>query len=332
MVKIVGTFLIFLSFLCGNNAIAAQSQSSRTLVAYFSRYDNSTSELNLDVLTMASAVRIDGRFQGSTAFIAHEIASFLNADVYSIKTQEKLVSGDDALIGLNHREQEARTKVKLETLPDVSGYDTIFVGFPIWAMSAPRAVLSFLESLDLQDKKIIPFCTHDGFGAGRSVNQIVEAASGADVAINILTVDSDSIEASSSQVKEYLQANGFLNESAKNITIKVNGHELHGVLYDTPLSDEISKHFPLTVSMSGFGDREYYGSVDFIPETKEQGQLFFENGDITFCFRNNTLAVFYNQSSGPNLSMEVIPIGKVTGDLEVFHNLPAYTDITFSFN
>lgn len=53
-------------------------------------------------------------------------------------------------------------------VPDMSSYDTVIVGFPIWWGVAPRIIETFLESCDLSGKKIIPFCTSGGSGVGRS--------------------------------------------------------------------------------------------------------------------------------------------------------------------
>lgn len=105
---------------------------------------------------------------------------------------------------------------------------------------------------------------------------------------------------------------------------------MKGVLYDTELAQKISRNFPLTVSMAGFGDREYYGGLDFIPQESEGGQLNFKNGDITYCKENNTLAIFYAQTDQPDLSMEVVPIGKVTSDLKIFEQLPEAMEFTFA--
>lgn len=52
-------------------------------------------------------------------------------------------------------------------------------------------------------------------------------------------------------------------------------------------------------------------------------------GDITYCPANNTAAIFYAQSSRPNLTMTVYPIGKITSDLSIFPNLPSRVEITF---
>jgi flavodoxin len=60
-------------------------------------------------------------------------------------------------------------KAKVE---NIESYDVIFLGYPIWAMTAPTPVRSFIESHDLAGKTIVPFCTHDGYGPGRSVSVI----------------------------------------------------------------------------------------------------------------------------------------------------------------
>lgn len=93
---------------------------------------------------------------------------------------------------------------------------------------------------------------------------------------------------------------------------------------------EIKAYFPLTISMLGYSGREYYGGVDFYPENLEGGQKNFDNGDITYCEAHHNMAIFYAQTDRPNLSVDVIPIGRVTSDLAVFENLDSREEITFS--
>lgn len=82
--------------------------------------------------------------------------------------------------------------------------------------------------------------------------------------------------------------------------------------------------------MGEFGGREYYGSVDFYLENLEGGQKFFEDGEITYCEAHHNMAIFYSQSKDSNLSVDVIPIGKVTSDLSIFNELDSREEITFS--
>ncbi len=114
------------------------------------------------------------------------------------------------------------------------------------------------------------------------------------------------------------------------IKITIGDTVLDGVLYDTALAQEIKEQFPLTISMVGYGGREYYGGVDFYPENLEGGKKTFVNGDITYCEAHHNMAIFYAQTDNPNLSVDVIPIGKITSDLAVFEDLDSREFVTFS--
>lgn len=119
-------------------------------------------------------------------------------------------------------------------------------------------------------------------------------------------------------------------EEGTPVRIAVNGETVNAVWYDTALAEEIRSRFPLAVTMTGWGGREYYGPLSFTPAHAEGVKLRFSDGDITYCPQNNTLAVFYDQTDRPNLTMEVIPVGRITSDLSLFHRLPQQAELTFS--
>ena len=122
-------------------------------------------------------------------------------------------------------------------------------------------------------------------------------------------------------------ASNFAKERA--IKISVGGVELEGVIYDTDLASEIAAKFPLTISMVRYGGREYYGGVEFYPKNAKGGQKHFANGDITYCIAHHNMAIFFAQTDNPTLSVDVIPIGRVTSDLSVFDKLSAREEVTF---
>lgn len=305
--------------------------SNKILTVYFSRYGNTDYVENVDTNTSASVVVDNGEAYGTTEVVANMIQKEVGGDVYLIETEEKYTEDFDELRDVNHEEMNNNTLPKLkESDLDISKYDTIFIGYPIWATSVPQAVLSFLSEYDLSGKTVIPFCTHDGYGAGSSYDDIKNVLSDVDF-LDGLAIESSNIDNASSMITQWLTELGFHQNASteKQLSIIVNGEELEGVLYDSELAKEIESHLPLTVEMSGFGGREYYGGIDFTPENIGDGQLNFENGDITYCSQNNTMAIFYAQTDRPNLSMEVIPIGKVTSDLSIFDTLESNVEITF---
>ena len=329
--------LLLLSFaaasvFCGT---ALASDGGRVLVAYFSLWGNSEYPEEADATSSASALISGGAKFGATEYVARMISEFTGGELYAIRTAEKYPADFDAVIEKNHDEIDAGLMPRLAgTMPELSEYETVFIGYPVWANTAPRAVISFIEECGgLAGKTVIPFCTHDGYGSGRSYSEIFEAAKGAERREGI-DISSRGVQNCRSRVTEWLKSVMITRKAeaaeTRNLEITVAGRTLEGVLFDTPLAREIAAHMPLTVSMVGYGGREYYGGLDFSPQTKAEGRLLFDDGDITYCPTNNTLAIFYAQTDRPNLTMEVIPIGRVTSDLKVFDALGGREDFVFS--
>ena len=314
------------------------TDESRVLIAYFSLGRNAEYPDDVDASTSASLVLENGQQYGTTEYMANLIQQNVGGDIHMIQTINPYPADFDAVVDRNHAEMDADTLPELvESDLDISQYDTVFIGYPIWATNAPQAIFSFLSEYDLADKTIIPFCTHDGYGAGSSYTDIAEAVPGAAQVLDGLAIQAPDVSGAAGTVAQWLQEIGVDKKSDENvqakgtaITIAVGDTVLDGVIYDTELAKEIQEYFPLTVSAVGFGGREFYGGVDFYPENLEGGQRTFENGDITYCEAHHNMAIFYAQTDNPVLSVDVIPIGKVTSDLSIFDELPNNVDITFA--
>lgn len=57
-------------------------------------------------------------------------------------------------------------------LPDMSGYDTVLLGFPIWWGVQPRVVDTFLDSINASGKRVFGFCTSGGSGSSGAVKRL----------------------------------------------------------------------------------------------------------------------------------------------------------------
>ena len=64
-------------------------------------------------------------------------------------------------------------------LPNAADYDTVYVGFPIWWYVAPTIVNTFLESIDLSGKTVVPFATSGGSGMGKTNEHLAPSCRGA---------------------------------------------------------------------------------------------------------------------------------------------------------
>ena len=57
----------------------------------------------------------------------------------------------------------------LTALPEsIAAYDAIVLGYPNYCGTIPMAVATFLEAFDFTGKKLLPYCTNEGSGMGRS--------------------------------------------------------------------------------------------------------------------------------------------------------------------
>ena len=132
---------------------------SKTLVAYFSA-------------------------SGTTAKVAKNLAEAAGADLYEIKPAEPYTQAD-----LNWMDKKSRSSVEMNDKSsrpaladkdaDISAYNTILLGFPIWWYVAPTIINSFLESYDFSGKKIVLFATSGGSGFGKAVDGLKGSAADA---------------------------------------------------------------------------------------------------------------------------------------------------------
>ena len=106
---------------------------------------------------------------GVTKKLAEKLAAAVDADLFEIRPKIPYTKAD-----LNWMDKQSRSTIEMQNPssrpeiaeggPDLSGYDTIFVGFPIWWYIAPTIVNTFLESCDLTGKTVVPFATSGGSG------------------------------------------------------------------------------------------------------------------------------------------------------------------------
>lgn len=123
---------------------------------------------------------------GNTKAVAEEIVRLTGADLYEIVpadpyTDEDLnYNNNDCRANQEMNDASARPAIGSEVI-DISAYDTVFVGYPIWWGTAPRIINTFLDTYDLSGKTVLPFCTSGGSGISKSVSDIRAAEPDADV-------------------------------------------------------------------------------------------------------------------------------------------------------
>ena len=119
---------------------------------------------------------------GNTELFANYIKE--NIDIASFKINPATPYPEDynemLEVAQNEQSNNARPEIK-DPLTDISKYDIILLGYPIWYSHIPNIIITQLESLDLKGKTIYPFNTHGGSGIGSSINDIKQYAKDSDV-------------------------------------------------------------------------------------------------------------------------------------------------------
>ena len=145
-------FLMVFCMLLGVSALA----ESDTLVVYFS-------------------------CTGTTKGVAEKLADVTGADLHEIVpavpyTEEDLNYNDRSTRATSEQDHpDTRPKIGGEDI-DLTGYTTVYIGYPIWWGEEPRILCTFVESHDFTGMTVIPFCTSGGSGAGRTGETLGEQA------------------------------------------------------------------------------------------------------------------------------------------------------------
>lgn len=148
-------------------------------------------------------------WSGNGQQMADWIAEETGGDLFRILTEEPYGDDFDSTASRAQAELNSETRPALSTHIDpevMTGYDVIYLGFPVWWYDLPTPVWSFLEECGLSGKTIIPFFSHNGSSNGaNSLNRIAELAPEATVLTGeALSIRGSSVSGSERQVKEWV--------------------------------------------------------------------------------------------------------------------------------
>ena len=163
-----------------------KNEESKTLVLYYSQTSN-------------------------TKAVAEEIATKLGADIEEIVAVNPYDGDFQATIERCMQEREQGVTPDIQPIKaDLTQYDVIFIGYPVWFGTYAPPVATFLATVDLSGKKIVPFCTFGSGGLESSVADLTAKQPGAEV-LPGYGVRAARMEAMPKEVEQFLIAGGFLD-------------------------------------------------------------------------------------------------------------------------
>ncbi len=184
---------------------SANQDESNVLIAYFGRWGNTDFPDGIDASTSASIViGKDNNLQGTTEYVASMIQEYTGGTLHLIQTADTYPADYDAVVDQNHQEQDEGSMPELSTVVEnMDQYEIVFIGYPIWATTIPRPVISFIEQYDLSGKIIIPFCTHGGYGSGSSYTEIENLLPDSEI-LDGFAVEAEQIDSAEQELENWL--------------------------------------------------------------------------------------------------------------------------------
>ena len=253
------------------NENLGESAGNKSIVIYFSRTNN-------------------------TERIAEFIIEETSSDSYEILAK---VPYSDEDINYNNsnsranREQNdstARPEIGSDTI-DLTDYDVIYLGYPIWWGQAPKILYTFVESYDLSGKTIVPFCTSASSGIGSSATNLAQSAPSA----NWLTGRRFSSSAGKSEVATWLVSIQAELPENNTLTIKIGGADVPVTWEENASVNALKAITPLTIQMSMYGGFEQVGPIGQ-NITRNDVQTTTQAGDIVL-YSGNQIVIFYGSNT-----------------------------------
>ena len=140
---------------CAQNKQGKDNNMKKTLVAYFSA-------------------------TGTTKAAAEKLAKECNADLYEIVPEVPYTAAD-----LDWRDKSSRSTLEMKdkssrpaimgTCVNMSDYDTVWIGFPVWWYTAPTIINTFIEAHNLSGNVLNVFATSGGSNVTGSAADLKKA-------------------------------------------------------------------------------------------------------------------------------------------------------------
>lgn len=164
-------------------------KDKKSIVIYFSRADENYSVGYIE--------------KGNTEVIAEYIRDVTGADIFKVEPANPYSADYNTCIEEAKKRQEAHNAPIVTKLPDLSEYEIIYIGAPVYWEDMPEELVTALKDIDFSGKIIRPFTTHEGSGLGSIPNQIKRICSGAEI-LEGLAIRGSSVNTSKNRVEEWI--------------------------------------------------------------------------------------------------------------------------------
>lgn len=178
--------------------------NAKSLVVYFSVPETDNPN-NMTRDEDNSTVVVDGKVLGNTEYLATLISEKTKSDLFRLEPKKAYPTNHQELLQRAKDEMENDERVELKENIDLTNYDVIYLGYPIWNADLPPVIQTFLENNDFSNKTVIPFCSHGGSGLSRTPETIKEKLKDSKVITNGFEIYRSDIEEASDELDAWLK-------------------------------------------------------------------------------------------------------------------------------
>ena len=164
-------------------------KDKKSIVIYFSRADENYEVGYID--------------KGNTEVIAEYIVDLVGADMFKVEPANPYSADYNTCIEEAKERQANHNAPIVAEVPDLSEYEVIYVGAPVYWGDMPEELVTALKAIDFSGKTIRPFTTHEGSGLANIPNQIKNVCSGANVTEG-LAIRGTSVNTSKNRVEDWI--------------------------------------------------------------------------------------------------------------------------------
>ena len=191
--------LIILAALLGLNMTANSQENTnnmkKSIVIFFSHAGDNYAVGNIEV--------------GNTKIVADYISEISGADQFEIVTHKYDGMAYNPLIKLAQEEANKGELPPYEgSAPDLTPYDTIFIGGPVWWGTYPQVMFTLFKDINIDGKTVIPFTTHEGSGLASCVSDVKKAFPKANVT-GAFSIYGHEVRTSRAKVEKWLKGLGY---------------------------------------------------------------------------------------------------------------------------
>lgn len=178
-----------------NQKTQSNNKTMNKIVIFFSHAGDNYSVGNIEV--------------GNTKIVADYISEITGADQYEIVTHKYDGMAYMPLIELAKKEAADGELPPYEgAAPDLSRYDTVFIGGPVWWGTYPQVMFTLFKDINLDGKTVIPFTTHEGSGLANCISDVKKAFPKANVTKGF-SIYGHEVRGGKAKVEKWLKGLGY---------------------------------------------------------------------------------------------------------------------------